>query len=119
MRSGPARIARTAAAILLIASLVAALCTALLLPYYLARWWSSIPLRASVSVLSCFLIFWPGARISARVWGARHSGRLASRAAGVLAPVFFALLFDPQRLLYPVPPFEAHHDFRPTFTSLI
>jgi proline iminopeptidase len=84
---------RTIAGILLIVAIVAALCAALWLPYFLARWWASIPLLAFVSVASYFLILWVGARFCARLWGARADARFATQATGVLTLVFAISLY--------------------------
>ena len=86
-------LARAAAAILLIVAVAAAASVAILLPFFLAKWSASIPLLAFASVLSCFLIVWVGARVCARLWGARRGARFATQAAGVLALVFAVSLY--------------------------
>jgi pimeloyl-ACP methyl ester carboxylesterase len=81
-------LARAAAAIFLIVAVAAAACVAILLPYFLAKWSAIIPLLAFVSVLSCFLVVWVGARVSSRLWGAEDGAQFATQAAGVLTLVF-------------------------------
>jgi pimeloyl-ACP methyl ester carboxylesterase len=86
-------LSRIGAGILFIATVVAALCAAIWLPYFLARWWTNIPLLALISVLSCFLVLWVGARASARAWGALRGARFASQTAGVLTLAFVVSLY--------------------------
>jgi pimeloyl-ACP methyl ester carboxylesterase len=85
--------ARAAAASLLIVSVAAALCVSILLPYFLAKWFANIPLLAFVSVLSCFLVVWVGARVCSRIWRAGRGTRFATQAAGALTLVFAVLLY--------------------------
>jgi hypothetical protein len=84
---------RIAAAILLIVAVVAALCAAIWLPYFLARWLTNIPLLALISVLTCVLVAWVGARASARIWGALRGARFASQMAGLLTLAFAVALY--------------------------
>jgi len=86
-------LARTAAAILLIVSVAAAACVAILMPYFLANWSANIPLLAFVSILSCFLVVWAGARVCSRLWGGGSGARFATQAAGVLTLVFAVSLY--------------------------
>jgi pimeloyl-ACP methyl ester carboxylesterase len=84
---------RVGAGILLIVAVVAALCVAIWLPYFLARWLSNIPLLALMSVLSFFLVAWGGARVGARVWGAQRGDRFAAQTAGVMTLAFAVALY--------------------------
>jgi proline iminopeptidase len=72
---------------------VAALCTALLLPYFFALWLANIPLLTFISFASFFLIVWFGVRLCARIWGATRGVRFATQAAGVLTLVFAISLY--------------------------
>ena len=77
----PAWLPRIGAGILFVVAVVAALCAAIWLPYFVARWMGNIALLVLISVLSCFLVLWVGARVSARVWGSAlvlHPKRRAS-----------------------------------------
>jgi len=85
-------LARAMAAVLLIVAVAAAPCVSIAVPYFLARWVTNIPLLAFLSILSCFLVVWVGARIGSRLWGA-GGARFATRAAGVLALVFAVSLY--------------------------
>ena len=89
----PAWLPRIGAGIPSIFAVVAALCAAIWLPYFVARWMSSIALLVLISVLSCFLVLWVGARASARVWGALRGARFASQTAGVLTLTFAVSLY--------------------------
>jgi pimeloyl-ACP methyl ester carboxylesterase len=84
---------RTAAAFLLIVTVAAAGCVAILLPYFLAKWSANIPLLAFVSVLSCFLVVWLGTRVCFRLWSGGGGARFATQAAGVLTLVFAVSLY--------------------------
>src|ERR1700722_14180312 len=84
---------RTGAAILLIVAIVAAPSAAIWLPYFLARWLTSIPLFALISIVTCFLVAWVGARASARLWGAQRGARVASQTAGLLTLAFAISLY--------------------------
>lgn len=86
-------LSRTAAVILFIVVLVAALCAALVLPYFMARWLANIPLLAFLSVASFFVVLWAGSRLCTRLWGARADARFAAQAAGVLTVVFAVSLY--------------------------
>jgi pimeloyl-ACP methyl ester carboxylesterase len=86
-------LARTMAGILLIVAVAAALCAAILLPYFLAKWFATIPLLVFISIVSCFFIVWVGARVCSRLWGAGGGARFATQVAGVLTLVFAASLF--------------------------
>jgi pimeloyl-ACP methyl ester carboxylesterase len=97
----PAWLPRIGAGILFIAAVVAALCAAIWLPYFAARWMSNIALLAVISVLSCFLVLWVGARASGRVWGALRDTRFAFQTAGVLTLAFAVALY--WLLLKPAP----------------
>ncbi|HEY2463808.1 MAG TPA: alpha/beta hydrolase [Steroidobacteraceae bacterium] len=85
--------ARTGAGIVLLVALVAALCAAILLPYFMARWWANIPVLAFLSVASFFLTLWLGGRLCAHLWGANAGARFATQAAGVLTVVFAISLY--------------------------
>src|ERR1700690_2798511 len=84
---------RIGAAILLIVAVVAALCAAIWLPYFLARWLTNIPLLALISFLTCGLVAWVGARASASVWGGLRGTRFAFQTSGVLTLAFAAALY--------------------------
>jgi pimeloyl-ACP methyl ester carboxylesterase len=86
-------LARTMAAILLIVAVASALCAAILLPYFLAKWFSNIPLLVFISIVSCFFIVWFGARVCSRLWGAGGGARFAMQVAGVLTLVFAVSLY--------------------------
>jgi pimeloyl-ACP methyl ester carboxylesterase len=70
-----------------------AACVAILLPYFLAKWSANISLLAFVSVLSCFLIVWGGARICSRLWGRGGGARFATQAAAILTFVYAGSLY--------------------------
>jgi proline iminopeptidase len=84
---------RSGAIALFIITFAAALCGAVLLPYFLAGWWSNIPLLAIISIASFFLISWAGARLCARLWGANAGTRFAAQAAGILTIAFSVSLY--------------------------
>jgi proline iminopeptidase len=86
-------LARTGVGALLLVTLAAALCAAILLPYFLARWWVNIPLLAVLSIASFFVILWLGARLCARLWGANAGARFATQATGVLTIAFAISLY--------------------------
>src|SRR5450432_4046410 len=86
-------LARAAAAILLIVAVVASLCVSILLPYFLAKWLANIPLLSFISILSCSLIVWLGARACSGLWGSRRGARFATQAAAVSAVVFAISLY--------------------------
>jgi proline iminopeptidase len=79
---------RTGAVILLLIALAVALCAAILLPYFLARWWANIPQLAIISIASFLLVTWAGARLCARLWGANAAARFATQAASILTTAF-------------------------------
>ena len=80
-------------AILLIVAIAAALCAAILLPYFLAKWLANIPILVFVAVLSCFLIAWFGGWAAARLWGATSGARFATQMAAVLTLGFAVSLY--------------------------
>lgn len=100
---------RTGAGILFMGSVMAAVCIALLTPYYLARWWANIPLLFFVSILSCFLISWLGSWICIHAWGGQHAAGSAAKTAVVLTVVFGAslywLILKPTAIPGPPPPY--------------
>ena len=86
-------LARVGAAIFLIVAVAAAVCVAILLPYFLAKWSANIAFLAFVSVLSCFLVVWVGARIASGLWAGGGGARLATQTAAVLTLVFAGSLY--------------------------
>jgi pimeloyl-ACP methyl ester carboxylesterase len=86
-------LARAVSAILLIVAIAAALCAAILLPYFLAKWLANIPALVFVAILSCFLIVWAGGRVSASLRGANRGARFAVQVAGVLTLIFAVSLY--------------------------
>ncbi len=79
--------------ILLIIMTAAALGAAILLPYFLAKWLTSIAILVLVAALSFFLIAWFAGWAAARLWGATHSARFATQMAGVLILGFAVSLY--------------------------
>jgi pimeloyl-ACP methyl ester carboxylesterase len=84
---------RTIAAILLVLAIAAALCSGLLVPYFLATWLANIPLLVVIAIVSCFLVVWAGARMCARIWGAKRGASFATWMAGVLTLVSAVSLY--------------------------
>ena len=84
---------RTVAALVLILAVAAAACAAILLPFFLAKWVANIPLLAFISVSSCFIVIWAGARLCSGLWHAQRSARFATQAAGVLTLAFAVSLY--------------------------
>lgn len=105
---------RGIAVVVFAATVVAALCAAGLVPYFLAARLTSIAFLAACSILSFAVIAWLGTRICSMVWRTLRPARFATISSGLLTTLFVVALY--LLILRPTPlqlaetrPFENTH----------